>query len=174
MSTTTTTPSTVEFQPNVTEVIRLRFPEGKPVQSRFGGDRVMFTLSDGRRMFLDADVAIKIDQLGVEVDEPFTITKQFMGRRANRDRWNWAVERLAADPAPAATEDTELERQLRASIAAEQQKKAAGATAAVPDWANRLLAQTNVLTDVYAAAVRYGLDRHQGRVKPEEIRALMT
>jgi hypothetical protein len=36
------------------------------------------------------------------------------------------------------------------------------------------LKKTNALTDVYAAAIEHGLAKHQGRVKPDEIRNLLV
>lgn len=43
-----------------------------------------------------------------------------------------------------------------------------------PGWAQFLLAQTNALVDVYAAALAYTGSQHGNSVKPEDVRALLT
>jgi hypothetical protein len=48
------------------------------------------------------------------------------------------------------------------------------APAARPQWADVLLAQTNLLADVYAAAVAHSSATHGNAVRPEDVRAIMT
>jgi hypothetical protein len=48
------------------------------------------------------------------------------------------------------------------------------AVPAAASWSQSLLAQTNALADVYAAALAYASERHGNAVKPDDIRALLT
>lgn len=41
----------LKLQTNVPEVIALRFAEGKPATSQFGGNQLMYSLVDGRKAF---------------------------------------------------------------------------------------------------------------------------
>lgn len=98
---------------------------------------------------------------------------------------------------PAADPPSMLERQLAASIAEAQSARdgqnlltrrppasseathgpvpvTRPASAAAPPWAAVLEAKANALVDVYAACLEHGLSKHGGRVKPEEIRAMLT
>lgn len=59
------------LQPNVPEVIALQFTQGKTVPSIYGGPEVMFTLADGRVMFLKPAEAEKIYEAGVAARKPF-------------------------------------------------------------------------------------------------------
>ena len=51
------------------------------------------------------------------------------------------------------------------------QVQAAGAQ---PEWAQVLSLQTNMLSDVYAAALAHASATHGYAIKPEDIRALLT
>jgi len=66
----------VKFQTNIPEVIALEFAVGKPVTSQFGGDQVMFSLTDGRRMYLPPFVADKIHNAGIAPRKQFAICKR--------------------------------------------------------------------------------------------------
>lgn len=72
----TTPGGTVRFQTNVPEVIELEFARGKQVSSQFGGDQVMYSLCDGRRMYLPPFVAQKIEDAGIGAHTPFTLCKR--------------------------------------------------------------------------------------------------
>lgn len=43
-----------------------------------------------------------------------------------------------------------------------------------PSWVQTLRAQTEALTDIYAASIKYASNHHGNAIKPEDIRALMT
>src|SRR5262249_46923169 len=76
-----------------------------------------------------------------------------------------------------ADEPSELDRKLAASIEQVAQRKAAAQAqnaGAPPEWAQVLLLQTNVLSDVYAAALAHASATHGNTIKPEDIRALLT
>jgi hypothetical protein len=62
------------FQVNVPAEITLERPEGTLVQGRYG-DRVMFTLADGRIMYVPPFVASKIQADGVAPGDRFQLCK---------------------------------------------------------------------------------------------------
>ena len=126
------------FHLNIPAEITLERPEGMLVQGRYG-DRVMFTLADGRVMYVPPFVASKIQAEAVAAGERFEVCKTQVKKRGRR-AIEWIVRRLdpfdelacSTEPAPAkpslvpkASEDgsapgpepeTQLERDLRASI----------------------------------------------------------
>ena len=66
---------TVRFATNVPEVVALQFDVGRTVEGAYG-DQVMFTLTDGRRMYVNPFVAEKIYAAGVSKGEFFSICKR--------------------------------------------------------------------------------------------------
>jgi hypothetical protein len=130
----------VEFAPNTPVQMALKFPNGKLDQTRRFGDQMFFTLVDGRCMYLNLDVAAKIDALGLKRGEPFWLCKRWTGQRKDApvwEAWTDAGEPPARPPDPppapprrplpfpAPTSGTDLlERQLRASLAEIERKKA--------------------------------------------------
>jgi hypothetical protein len=99
------------FQINVPAEITLERPEGTLVQGRYG-DRVMFTLADGRIMYVPPFVASKIQADGVAPGDRFQLCKTQV-RNGSRRSIEWTVRRL--DPSEPSAE-TPLERDLRASL----------------------------------------------------------
>lgn len=79
----------VEFSPNVPVMVALKFNQGKHVAGQYG-DRMMFSLVDGRVMFLAPDVAGRIEELGINVREPFTITQKWDGGKQSPRTWEVA------------------------------------------------------------------------------------
>jgi hypothetical protein len=124
------------FHLNVPAEITLERPEGTLVQGRYG-DRVMFTLADGRVMYVPPFVANKIQVEGVTAGERFELCKTQV-KKGSRRSIEWMVRRLdpfeelacttepaeaprvangsEGSPAPEAEPETPLERDLRASI----------------------------------------------------------
>src|SRR5579871_6289313 len=102
------------FQINVPAEVTLERPEGTLVQGRYG-DRVMFTLADGRIMYVPPFVASKIQGDGVAPGDRFQLCKTQV-RNGNRRSIEWTVRRL--DPSEASAE-TPLEHDLRASLETE-------------------------------------------------------
>jgi hypothetical protein len=89
---------TMKFQANVPVEVALQYPAGKPVESRFSGrDEVMFTLTNGQRMYLDPFVARKIEGLGIGRGEAFTLCKKVTGSGAKRNV-EWLVTRGVTSP----------------------------------------------------------------------------
>jgi hypothetical protein len=64
----------VQFQTNVPVEIALKYNDGKEVNGQYG-DQVLYTLTDGRVMYVPPIVKRKIDELGIGRGELFTLTK---------------------------------------------------------------------------------------------------
>ena len=99
------------FQLNVPAEVILERPEGTLVQGRYG-DRVMFTLADGRIMYVPPFVASKIQAESIAPGDRFQLCKTQV-RNGNRRSIEWTVRRL--DPSEPDA-DTPLERDLRSSL----------------------------------------------------------
>lgn len=227
----------VTFKPNVPQQVALKYAQGRMISGRWG-EQVLYTLTDERQMYVPTEVAAQINLLGVNVHEPFCICKRWDGQRGQLPRWDvWLTPRAEQARASAEMSDetalpeTELERQLRESLAHVQksgrlvvsklestnhpetaspsepaslgspnsaspnatepsaldpESPAANGTvpqesteelnghSASPGWVQILRAQTEALTDLYAASIKYASDHHGNAIKPEDIRALMT
>ena len=64
----------VQFQTNVPVEVALKYNDGKEVNGQYG-DQVLYTLTDGRVMYVPPIVKRKIDELGIGRGELFTLTK---------------------------------------------------------------------------------------------------
>jgi hypothetical protein len=64
----------VEFVPNVPVTLALKYNQGKLIAGQYG-ERMMFTTTDDRIMFLHPATAGQIEAAGINVRESFTITK---------------------------------------------------------------------------------------------------
>jgi len=64
----------VQFQTNVSIDVALKYNDGKEVTGQYG-DQVLYTLTDGRVMYVPPIVKKNIDELGIGRGELFTITK---------------------------------------------------------------------------------------------------
>ena len=64
----------VQFQTNVPVEVVLKYGNGKDVTGQYG-DQVLYTLTDGRVMYVPPIVRRQIEDLGVARGELFTITK---------------------------------------------------------------------------------------------------
>jgi hypothetical protein len=117
-------------------------------------------------------------KLGVRQGEPVDITKAEVANGNGRKSIQWQVARVGFAPGEQpANEPSELERKLAASIEQVAQRKAAAQAqnaGAPPEWAQALLLHTNVLSDVYAAALAHASATQGNAIKPEDIRALLT
>lgn len=123
---------TVKFEKNIPVRVSLKYDKPRIVNGRWG-DRAMFTLTDGRVMFVDPDVAESIRTIGIQPGQEFIVCQ-----RSANGRTEWEVSKLPErPPQPAATmamgiDETDLERDLRLSIQEAERKKAATAAAANP------------------------------------------
>lgn len=151
----------VDFPVNVPVTVALKYSQGKTVSSQYG-ERIMFSLVDGRVMFLDPQIAAQIEPLGINVRENFTITKKWDGQRDSLVAWE--VARILADPNGASV-------------------PAPAPAGAASDGANRkpvsrayalLVDEANSLVDAYAQVLDRTLSTYQGRIKPEEARSLLV
>lgn len=64
----------VQFQTNVPVEVALKYNDGKEVNGQYG-DQVLYTLTDGRVMYVPPIVKRRIDELGIGRGEFFTLTK---------------------------------------------------------------------------------------------------
>jgi len=186
---------TVEFSPNVPVLVALAYKEGKIVEGRFG-QRVMFTLTDGRVMFLDLDIAQKINELEPKPRQPFFVRKECSGKKGDLAHWRvWMSpdpsvgeqqdgtfvvpgnpERVSS-PAPAASapvSNPALNHNGNGSTNGHSKPPAPADPNIHQGWAQFLLAQTNALVDVYAAALAYSSGKYGNTVKPDDVRSLLT
>jgi len=161
----------VEFPPNTAVTVALKYGHAKTVGSQYG-ERFMFSLADGRVMFLDPEVGGKIEALGINVRENFQITRKWDEQKSLA---TWEVARLAGEQpngtfvVPAAGESqNKVSPKTPASAPSSNgtdHRKAAGAL---------LIEETNALVDAYAQILDRTLTTYQGRIKPEEARSLLV
>jgi hypothetical protein len=64
----------VQFQTNIPVEVALKYNDGKKVNGQYG-DQVLYTLTDGRVMYVPPIVKKRIDELGIGRGELFTLTK---------------------------------------------------------------------------------------------------
>src|ERR1039458_5534198 len=60
----------------------LQYGQGKTISNQHG-ERMMYSLTDGRVMFLDLAVAGQIESAGINVRESFTITRKTDGPKGS-------------------------------------------------------------------------------------------
>lgn len=127
------------------------------------GERFMFSLADGRVMFLAPEVGSKIKALGINVRENFTITRKWDEEKSPT---TWEVARVAGEQ-PNGT----------FVVPAVPSKPPTSASTATSDATHRqpatLVEEANNLVDSFAAVLDHALTRYQGRIKPEEAKALL-
>jgi len=131
----------LEITPNVPIQIALKYPEGKIVEGRFG-DQVYFSLAEppDSCLYLDLGVAQTINMLGLRRGQLFWACKRWTGKRSDLPVWDfWPVAKDEMKPAhpplsacATGLPESELEQQLRASLAEIERKKKAEAVSAAP------------------------------------------
>ena len=80
----------VQFQTNLPIEVALKYDDGKEVTGQYG-DQVLYTLTDGRVMYVPPIVKKKIDELGIGRGELFTITKAEK-KNGTRRTIEWVVD----------------------------------------------------------------------------------
>ena len=118
----------LRFQPNVPTQVALQSSQGVVVEGRYG-NRMMFTLSDGRVMYVPPIVATKIEAEGIAAGERCELCKAQIKNGHGRSV-EWAVRRLnpeeqlaeIATDAPAP--ESQLEHDLRVSTEIANAKRA--------------------------------------------------
>ena len=192
----------LRFQSNVIEPIALQTLQGVAKDGIYGPQK-LFRLIDGRGMYLNPDVASRVEALAVCGDlqpgQVFWMCKHRIGK-GRKEIWDIYLK----DPTPQGDE-SKLERDLRLSIDQAQQDRASREGKPVPApvismpepsacptaaaetrpilskesthkpqaWAETLLHQTNELTDAYASALQHA-GRHGLAIKPEDVRTLLV
>jgi hypothetical protein len=115
----------VKFEPNQPVEVALKYAAGKTVRG-IGGDRVMFSLVDGRVMFLDPEPARQVDALGVKPGEPFQVCMN--GKRGEPRSWTaWLsadAEQRRAQAEARAKGDRWTERMLGEKIERREESRA--------------------------------------------------
>ena len=118
----------LRFQPNVPTQVTLQSSQGIVVEGRYG-NRMMFSLVDGRVMYVPPIVATKIEAEGIAAGERFELCKAQIKNGHGRSV-EWALRRLdpeeqLVDVAPdSPAPETQLERDLRVSAEIANAKKA--------------------------------------------------
>jgi hypothetical protein len=97
----------VRFAANMPLEIALLCTDGVRIERRYG-DRVKYTLTDERTMYVDPFVADRIKELAIQPGELFQICKR-QAKIGNRKTIYWAVEQ-SGEPS------SQLERDLRESL----------------------------------------------------------
>jgi hypothetical protein len=88
----------VVFEANVPVTATLAYADGMKVQGRFG-DQVMYSLTDGRVMYVPPLVRDKLVELRIRQNEPFNICRAER-REGNRRFIDWVVQpESSASPA---------------------------------------------------------------------------
>src|SRR5271166_112390 len=80
----------VVFEANVPVTATLAYEDGLKVQGRFG-DQVMYSLTDGRVMYVPLIVRDQLVELGIRQNEPFAICRAER-REGNRRFVDWVVQ----------------------------------------------------------------------------------
>lgn len=154
----------VDFPPNTPVTVALKYGQGKTVSSQYG-ERIMYSLADGRVMFLDPEVAGQIETLGINGRENFTITRQWDTQKGCL--LGWEVARLAGEQ-PNGT----------LAVPTVPPKPPASDTTSAPVFqrpgSRSLIEEAASLVDVFAAVWEYTRETYRGQVKPEEVRAFVT
>ena len=158
----------VDFPPNIPVAVSLNYGQGKTISNQHG-ERMMYSLTDGRVMFLDLEVAGQIESLGINVRELFTITKCPAGRKGASVTWE-----IARVPG-------EQPNGTLVVTAPNTPTPKPPASAATPD--NRMIPrkevctlvdEANALVDSFAQVLERSLTLYQGRIKPDEVKALVV
>jgi hypothetical protein len=157
--TNTTQRETVDFPLNVPVALSLAYSEGRIVAGHFG-ERFMYTTTDKRRFFVDPPVAARITELGINVRENFTITRKPAGRKGAPDTWE-----VARVPGEQPNGTFAVQMDLPAGPRPPQR--------ATQPMSGALVDEANALVDAYAVVLERCLTTYQGRIKPDECRALL-
>src|SRR5579864_5966117 len=86
----------LRFSTNTAERVALKFDDGKPVSGKYG-DQTLFTLVDGRVMYLPVAVAERIKELGIPKGQTFELVKREVTKDSKRFL-EWEVTRLGDGP----------------------------------------------------------------------------
>lgn len=169
----------LRVQTNQPEEVRLLSIEGEIAPSSFGADQLRYRTDKGDLYVSPAVAKIfaaAIAAQQIQPGEPIVIAKLEASLGNGRKSIRWSMDRAGTSHgAKRERSDTmPIGEQPDGTFAMPPAQVIAPASAPRPQWANVLLAQTNVLADVYAAALAHSSANHGNAVKPEDLRALMT
>src|SRR6516164_7572238 len=94
----------VVFEANVPVTATLAYADGLKVQGRFG-DQVMYSLTDGRVMYVPPIVRDRLIELGIRQKEPFNICRAEC-RATGALRTGLCIHTVRASPTPSAKSHT--------------------------------------------------------------------
>lgn len=162
---------TIKFEPNVPVTLALQYADGREVTSQLTGEaQVMFTVTDGRRLYATPTLAAKIRETGVQPNEPLRVTKRTEGRTTR-----WEVQRVgdpprATTPVPAPPDAAPWPAVFDAppSRQAQQQQASGGLSPMARMVASAFGAAFDGLTEMQGYAARKG---QTFRFSEEDIRA---
>ena len=165
----------VQFPPNVPVQIALKYPKPKPIETK-RGITYMLTTQDNRVAFLDADPALKLEKLGLEPGERLWIVHKTSGKRGDLGSWDvylddeHAQDRASrpSEPGDSPEPPAQNDQAHQSTLDASQDSKKS------PAWAQTVLEHAKNVIDVYAAAVRYANDQHQGLVSSERVWSILA
>ena len=92
---------TIRFSTHVPQELRLRYLDGKPVESQFGGMQHMFSAEEGAFYVSETVGAILAEQfrkLAIRVGEPIEITKAEVSKGNGRKGIQWTVSKVGFAP----------------------------------------------------------------------------
>jgi hypothetical protein len=84
----------VEFAPNVPVTVALKYNQGRRCNSQYG-ERMMYSTTDGRVMFLDIETAAQVEALGINVGESFSVTRKW--NEATDSPATWEISRVLGE-----------------------------------------------------------------------------
>jgi hypothetical protein len=154
----------VDFPANVPVTVGLKYAHGKTISTQHG-ERFMFSLDDGRVMFLDPEVAGQIASLGINVRENFSITRKCEG--PNGSVVSWEVARVTGEQPNGTLVVPAVPPKMPASASASH-------GGIQYQGARTLIEESKSLVDVFAAVWEYTRETYRGQVKPEEVRSFVN
>ncbi|HLG96633.1 MAG TPA: hypothetical protein VKX49_10025 [Bryobacteraceae bacterium] len=141
----------VQFQTNIPVEVALKYGNGKDVTGQYG-DQVLYTLTDGRVMYVPPIVRKQIEDLDVARGELFTITKAEKKNGTRRTiEWQVAVHRRSAigtDGRPPARDESNVGRRSASARATGDPRRDHAA-----DRSNSLSSTGQLLKQALASAV---------------------
>ena len=186
----------VRFRANIPEELSLKHSDGTEVSSKFvgGARQIMFTLEDGRKIYLYPNVAATMSDLGIAKGERFSICKRVV-IDAGKPKIQWEVKRVAPpEAAPATTtQETaktkpELMNELGLVLKNAGQDMPPPADGDDPGFGSNsnpsnpvllkqyapfYLERSCLLIDVVAAAHKYAVETYNGAFTKEDVRSLV-
>jgi hypothetical protein len=111
----------VQFISNIPVEISLQNPDGVLKDTPYGA-RVMYSLVDGRVMFLEKDVAQKVQLAQVQPGQKFWLCKHRPSGRGARVRWEVYLE----DPTPVVSRETKVEAETTLEATLKRSSRLAG------------------------------------------------